>query len=138
VTDLTTEELKSKLAAAFKPVEYEVEKGAIRQFVRAVGDANPRWQEVAPPTFVLIIGLEQIQQQLIDAFPATTILHGSTELECYHPVRAGDVLTVTTGVANIRERQGKMGTTAFITLDTDYKNQRREPVARSRQMIISY
>ncbi|MFC1871236.1 MaoC family dehydratase N-terminal domain-containing protein [Chloroflexota bacterium] len=135
---MTVDELRSKLEAAFKPVEYEVEKGAIRQFVRAVDDENPRWQEVVPPTFVLIIGLEQIQRPLIDSFPATTILHGSTELESYNPVRAGDVLTVTTVVSNIRERKGKMGSTAFITLDTDYQNQRQEPVARSRQLIISY
>ena len=133
-----TEELKNRLEAAFKPARYEVEKGAIKRFLEAVGDYNPRWQTVAPPTFVLVIGLEQIQEQLLDSFPAATILHGSTELEYYRPVRAGDVLTVTAGVAAIRERQGKMGTTSFITIETSYNNQEREPVAKSRQLLISY
>ena len=135
---MSIEELKSNLEAKFKPVQYEVEKGAIERFVQAVGDPNPRWQPVAPPTFVLIIGLDQLQQQLIDSFPSATILHGSTDLECYQPVRAGDVLTASTEVANIRERQGKMGATVFITLDTTFENRKQEAVAKSRQMIIAY
>ena len=135
---LGVEELKSKLAAAFEPVEYEVERGAVKRFTEAVGDLNPRWDKVAPPTFVLVIGLEQLQQQLIDAFPSATILHGSTDLECYQPVKPGDVIEASTVVTNVRERQGKMGNMVFITIDTTYKNQRQELVAKSRQLVISY
>ena len=135
---LSIDELKNNLEAGFEPVKYEVERGAVERFVRAVGDVNPRWQAEAPPTFVLVIGLEQLQQQLMDSFPSATVLHGSTELECYLPVRVGDVLTATTAVANIRERQGKMGATVFITLDTAFENQNQEAVAKSRQMIIAY
>jgi acyl dehydratase len=135
---LGIEELKRKLGTELWSVEYEIEKGMIRRFVQAIGDPSPRWQVVAPPTLVLTIGLDQIQQEILDSFPSATILHGSTELECYQPVRAGDILTATAKVANIRERQGKMGKTAFVTVDTTYKNQEREPVARCRQMVISY
>ena len=50
----------------------------------------------------------------------------------------GDVLTVASKVTNIRERQGQMGRTAFITFSTTYNNQKQELVAECRQMIISY
>ena len=132
------DELKNKLETELGSVEYEIEKGMIRRFVQAVDDPNPQWQAMAPPTLVLTIGLEQIQQQLLSSFPLATILHGSTELECYEPARPGDVLTTTARVTNIRERQGKMGKMAFITIDTTYNNQRQELVARSRQLVISY
>ena len=132
---LSIDELKSKLGTGLESTAYEIEKGAIRRFVQAIDDPNPRWQVIAPPTFVLAIGLEQIQQLLTSS---ETLLHGSTELECYQPLRSGDVLTATARVANIRERQGKMGKTAFITFDTTYRNQRQELVAKCHQMIISY
>lgn len=135
---MSVEDLKSRLESAFAPVVCEVEKGAVQRYVEAIGDSNPRWQAVAPPTFVLMIGFDKILEQLLDASPAATILHGSTELECLLPVAVGDTVTAEIAVANIRERVGKMGKTAFVTLDTTYKNQRQEPVARCRQMIITY
>jgi hypothetical protein len=128
-------ELKNKLGTELESVSYQIEAGMIRRFVQAVDDPNPRWQVMAPPTFVLTVGLEKIQQLLTSA---ETLLHGSTELECYQPVTPGDVLTATATVTNVRERQGKTGKTAFITIDTIYRNQRQELVAKCRQMVISY
>ena len=131
------DKLKSKLGTEFKSTEYEIEKGMIRRFVQAIDDPNPRWQVIAPPTFVITIGLEQMQQ-LLTLTSSETLLHGSTELECYQPVRPGDVLTAATIITGVRERQGRTGKTAFITADTTYKNQGQEMVAKCRQMVISY
>ena len=99
---------------------------------------TPPPQESAPPTFVLTIGIEHVQKLLRENFPSATLLHGSTELECHQAVRPGDVLTATTRISNVRERQGKMGKTTFLTLDTVYENQRQELAASCRQMIITY
>ncbi len=131
------DDLKSRLGTELEPVAYEIEKGMVQRFVQAIGDPNPRWQVIVPPTFVLTINLEQIQQ-LLASNSSETLLHGSTELECYRPVGLGDVLTAIAKITNVRERQGKMGKTAFITVDTTYKNQRQELVAKCRQMVISY
>ena len=146
---LITEELKGKIGIESEPQVYEIEKGVIRRFARAIDDQNPLWQDeefaqrskyggiIAPPTFIPIVGNEQIQQQ--SALLSTmSILHGGTELECYQSVRPGDTITVTTKLANIRERQGKMGKTVFMTFDIIYKNQRQEAVAKCRQIVISY
>jgi len=144
------ERLKEKIGEGWQPRVYEIEKGMIRQFVQAIDDPNPRWQDeeyakkskyggiIAPPTFVVAIGFDQIQQQMLASIPYQTVLHGSSDLECYQPIRSGDVVTVTTKVTNIHQRQGKMGKMAFMTFDTTYKNQRQELVAKCRQMVISY
>jgi len=146
---MSIEELKDKVGAVWQSRVYEIEKGMIRRFAQAIGDLNPLWQDeeyarktkyggiIAPPTFMATLGLEQIQQLLASA-PSETSLHGSTELECYQPVRAGDVVTATTRIADFRQRQGKMGTMSFVTFDITYENQRGELVGRCRQMVINY
>jgi len=146
---LTIEALKAKIGVEWELVVCEIEKGMVRRFAQATGDPNPLWQDeeyakqsryggiIAPPTFILAIGFEQIQQRLASVFSGTT-LHGGTELECYQPIRPGDAVTATAKITNVRERQGKMGRMVFITVETTYKNQRQELVAKCRQMVVSY
>jgi acyl dehydratase len=142
-------ELKGRMGEEWPPLVYEIEKGMIRRFAQAVGDSNPRWQDdeyarvsgcdgiIAPPTFALTLGFDQLRQTL-SSESSLTVLHGSTELECHQSIRPGDVITLTTRIANVRERQGKAGTTVFIIFDMSYRNQRQEPVARCQQMAIIY
>ena len=147
---LSIEGMKAKIGEEGEPRVYEIEKGMILRFVQAVDDPNPLWQDeeyarksqyggiIAPPTLIPIIGFEPMLQQVSQAIPQGTLLHGATELECYQPLRPGESVTVTTKIANIREREGKMGKMTFITFENTYKNQRQELVARCRQMIIGY
>ena len=148
---LITEEMRNKIGIESEPEVYEIEKGMIRRFVLAIDDPNPLWQDeecarksryggiVAPPTFILTIGFDELQQQVRESIPYEGILHSSTELECYQPVRPGDAITVITKIANIRERQrSRMGKMVFVTLDITYKNQRQELVAKCQQMFIGY
>lgn len=144
------ERLRGKIGVEWEPGVYEIEKGMLLRFVQAIDDPNPLWQNeeyarksryggiVAPPTFILTIGFEQIQQQILASIPSGTILHGDTTLECYQPVRPGDVITATTKITNIRQRQGEKGRTAFISFEITYINQRQELVAKCRQMVVSY
>lgn len=143
------ERLKDSLRVEREVGVYEIEKGMIRKFALAVGDPNPLWQDeeyarrsryggiVAPPTFIPTIGFDQIEPELTSL--SSTLLHGSTELECYQPVRPGDKVTVTCRLANIRERPNQVTSkTVFMTFEITYKNQRQELVARCRQMLIGY
>lgn len=146
---LDIEELRDKIGVEREVGVYEIEKGMIRKFSLAIDDPNPLWQDeeyaresqhgsiIAPPTFIPTIGFERIEQELTSL--SSTLLHGSTELECYQSVRPGDKITVTSRLANIRELQGK-GTskTAFVTFELTYKNQRQELVAKCRQILIGY
>ena len=142
---MSIEGLKAKIGVEWEPRVCEIEKGMIRRFAQAIDDPNPLWQDeeyasktryggiIAPPTFVAALGLEQVQQILASALSETS-LHGGTELEYYQPVRAGDVVTATTRIADFRQRQGKMGRMTFVT----YENQKGELVGQCRQMVINY
>jgi hypothetical protein len=132
--------LKEQVGVEWKPREYQIERGMIERFIRAVGDDNPRWQEaqIAPPAFMLTIGFEHFVDSLMSMAPFKTVLMGNTEIECYHPVKAGDVITVVFKISSLRERDGSMGSMAFMTFDSSYKNQEKKLVARCRQMIIGY
>ncbi len=146
---LVSEELRSKIGVELLSGEYEIEKGMIQRFARAVDDSNPLWQDeeyaqktkyggiIAPPLFVVILGFDEFEQQMANLMGAR--LHGSTEFEYFAPVRPGDVITASRKIADIRERAGKkLGKMAFVTVEITYKNQRGELVARCRQTIIGY
>lgn len=134
------EKLKSQIGVGWEPKEYQIERGMIRRFTRAVGDPNPLWGDgaIAPPTFILAIGFEQFIEGLMSLVPFGTVLMGSTDIECHQPIRAGDAITVTFQISSLRERQGQMGRMAFMTFDSSYENQKKELVAKCRQMIIGY
>ena len=84
------------------------------------------------------IGGEQFGQVLMQLFPEG-LLHGSTTLECYQPVRPGDRMAVTVKLANVRERRDSSGArTTFVTFDINYHNQSGEPVARCQYMMVGY
>ncbi len=147
---LNIKHLRGKIGVEWEPRVYEIEKGMLRRFAQAIDDPNPLWQNeeyarksryggiVAPPTFVLTIGFDQIQQQISTSIPSGSILHGDTTLEYYQPIRPGDVITATTKITNLRERQGEKSRTLFISCELTYINQRQELVAKCRQMIVSY
>jgi len=132
--------LRGQIGVGWEPREYQIEGEMVRRFTRAVGDSNPLWQDgiIAPPTFILAIGFEQFIEGLMSLVPFGTVLMGSTELECYQPIRTGDVITVVFQINSLRERQGQMGRMAFMTFDSSYENQKQELVAKCRQMIIGY
>jgi hypothetical protein len=134
------EKLKSMVGVGWEPREYPVEREMVRHFIRAVGDTNPKWQDgiVAPPTFVLSIGFEQFVDDLLAMVSFNTVLMAGTELECHQPIKTGDVITAVFEISNLREREGENGKMAFLTFESTCKNQRRELVAKCRQMVIGY
>ena len=130
---LIPDEFKAKIGEPWELGVYEIEKGMIQKFARAVDDPNPRWETMAPPTFIVTLGGEQFGQQLMTMF-RDGLLHGSTELECYQPVTPGDSITVNGKIASIRERSQM----AFVTFELTYTNQKQELVARCQQTMIGY
>lgn len=130
---LIPEEYRNKVSAVWEAGIYEIEKGAVARFARAIGDPNPLWQEMTPPTLITTVGGERFGELIAPMFPRG-LLHGSTDLENYLPVKSGDSIAVSVKLANIRERQK----TAFVVFEITYTNQRQETVARCRQTMIGY
>ncbi len=140
------DELRDKTGVEWEVGVYEIEKGMIRRFAQAIDDPNPIWRDeeyarqsqyggiVAPPTFIVTIGGEQFGEKLITPMFQDGLLHGSTELEFFQPIRPGDKITVTGKIASIRERSQM----AFVTFEITYTNQRHGLVAKCQQTMIGY
>ncbi|GMA63758.1 MaoC family dehydratase N-terminal domain-containing protein [Alicyclobacillus fastidiosus] len=103
----------------------EIEKGAIRKFVEAIGDKNPLYCDeayaqangyaslVAPPTFPTTFRLP-----LPDVhFELSRVLHGEQEYTYERPIVAGDVLRCSSRVADVYERSGKLGNMTFLVTE---------------------
>jgi hypothetical protein len=130
---LTIDDLKKQVGQPWLTLTYPIEHGLVQRFVEAIGDKNPRWQgkkPEAPPALLLTIGFERVISMLLSLPEA--VLHGSTELECFEPVKVGDTITVTAKVSALRERPPM----TFINLELEQHNQKGVLVARCKQWAI--
>ncbi|MBV2154801.1 MaoC family dehydratase N-terminal domain-containing protein [Kitasatospora sp. SUK 42] len=100
---------------------YEVGREKIREFAEAVGDANPAYtlaeaagefghSEVpAPPTFPFAISYRAAAQVIEDpelGLDFSRVVHGDQRFSYTRPVRAGDRLSVTVLIEDIKEAGG--------------------------------
>ena len=134
------EEVKKRTGIPYPSIVYNIENGMIERFIQAIGDSNTKWQNnneqlIAPPTFPLILGFDHMIQEL-NKEPLLTILHGSTEIENYLPIVAGDIVTIEMCITNVREREGKTGQSLFINFEIKCRNQRQELISICRQLAI--
>ena len=120
-----------------------IEAGKIREFAKAVKDGNPAYTAegaIAPPTFLMTIAhwmgdLGQTRSAVKLDF--RRLLHGEQEFEYVKPIRAGDVLTFRSRTKEVFEKDGKRGgKMLFVIGETEYKNQRGEVVAYTRNTAI--
>ncbi|MBX9973610.1 MaoC family dehydratase N-terminal domain-containing protein [Cytobacillus firmus] len=144
--------VKDLIGLELAPYTYSVEKGKIRELVLAIGDPNPIYydEEAArnegydgipiPLTFLQIIDLwggYSFQQkcELLNLNPVN-ILHGEQGYQFVKPIYAGDVLTVSGKVSDVKTKIGTSGGMNLITLEFEYRNQHNELVALSRNLTI--
>jgi acyl dehydratase len=152
---------KTKIGKVFPPYVFEVEKGKIAEFAMAVSQAEnknkvkPIYVDanaakaagygdiVPPPTFQTSFlmwagsGLLSLLQEL--DINLGRLLHGEEEYEYFTAIHPGDVLTSTTMVADMydKEKKDKPGKfMEFTVLETEIKNQRGELVIRSRTTAV--
>lgn len=149
------DEIKAMIGTMSEPIIMEVERGAIRRYADAVGDSNPlfhdveyarnsRYREIiCPPGFWgwpikgdALAALAMITPVLIQT-GLFRILDGGVNQEFYLPIRAGDILTAYSKIADITEKAGKTGSMLFITIETTYLNQNADKVGVSTATIIA-
>lgn len=141
-------ELRSQLGKESPPRSEEVEKGAIRRFVNALSDHNPLYEDegyakksryggkIAPPLFAITFNRERRPQP--DDRLGKGAVNAGNEFEFFLPIRAGDVITSTTKLVDIKERMGRLGRMFILTSETTFMNQRGETVAIGRWMTITH
>ena len=143
-----TQQMRDAIGVESEPTTSEVEKGAIIKFAQAIGDTNPVFNDevaarntrygglIAPPTFLRSMRSGAPTVQVQSPYPAA--LDGGSEWEYFEPVRPGDRITVTTYLASLFERQGRLGNMLFMVRETKYVNQYGNVVALQRGTGISY
>ena len=119
-----------------------VELGKIREFARAVKDDKAAYRDgtLAPATFLMTLAHwigDMGQTRSAVKLDFLRLLHGEQEFEYVKPIRAGDVLRFRSRTKEVFEKQGKRGgKMLFIVGETEFKNQRDEVVAYSRNTVI--
>jgi acyl dehydratase len=158
---LIPEEATKWIGKADPPRVFEVERGAIKKYADAVGDRNPLyWDEeyarnsrygsiIAPPGFfgwpvkwteaMPFITSGGIMDALTEAMTkqgTPFILDGGGELEFKFPVRPGDIITASTKLVDIRERDAKGTIMYFCVFENSFINQNGALVIKALQTII--
>jgi acyl dehydratase len=141
---------KSIIGRTGKPFKMPIEWGKVREFARAIKDPNPLYfdPELArrelggipvPVTFLQTgtFWTDADSSPGFGGFDLRRILHGEQEFEYFKPIFVGDVLTGTTKVADVYEKEGgRGGKMTLLVTETEYANQRGEKVAISRSTLI--
>ena len=148
-----TDEMKAAVGVESEPSVYEIERSSIRRWAEAIGDDNPLYRDeeyarskgyrsiVAPPGFIAQYAFPVKAggggRRGFNS-PFSRNLNGGNEYEFFKPVQAGDTITSTSKLAQLFERDGRMGKMLFSISETTYKNQDGETVAKARGTGISY
>jgi hypothetical protein len=163
--DLITPEQRARIGVESEPWALEVDKTAVRMFARSVQYDDPLFYDeafarskgyrsiVAPPHY---LGTPIYNPRSSDATfggprgggggPAggrggnpklRRVLNGGTDIEYFDTIQAGDVLTASSKVADIVQRQGSLGPMVITTTETTYKRDGKV-VAISRGTGIAY
>jgi len=127
---------------------YEVSREMIRKFADAIGDANPAYRDVeaakalghpdviAPPTFLTVLGFRLGVGPISEpdlGLNYAMVVHGEQRYVHHRPVRAGDVLTATSIVEDIRDA----GRNELMTIRQEIRTTEGESVATAYNTIVS-
>ncbi|MDJ1138170.1 FAS1-like dehydratase domain-containing protein [Streptomyces iconiensis] len=100
---------------------FEVGREKIREFAAAIGDTNPAYTDpeaakalghaevIAPPTFVFTITFQEAEQVVQDpklGLDYDRVVHRDQKFTYVRPVRAGDLLSVTSTIDSIKSLAG--------------------------------
>ena len=152
---IITEELRKLMGVLGEPIVFKVEEGAIQRYAQAIGDPNPLFSDIenagknkygrliCPPGFTGWpvkggISVFKLVDSLVKAGAPPRLLDGGVEFEFFEPIGAGDMLTATTKIANITERETRMGKTMFTTVETTFVNQKKKVALKSRSTLIQF
>ncbi|MEV6234783.1 MaoC family dehydratase N-terminal domain-containing protein [Saccharopolyspora shandongensis] len=128
---------------------YEVTRGKIREFADAIGDANPAYRSpdaarelghpdvIAPPTFGIVAAGAASSNNPIRrpefGLDYRMVVHGEQQFRYRRPIRAGDVLTATGRIAEIRDA----GRNELVRIETDIRDSAGELVCTAVNVIVS-
>jgi acyl dehydratase len=114
----------------------------VKSFAAALGDDNPEYATVAPPTYPIAFMTEAMSGGMNTFLELglnfMTLVHGEQEFEFVRPVKIGETLTLTGRIADVYEKTNSAGNVLdFVVLETEGKDEADKPVFYSRNVLIS-
>ena len=134
----------------FAPYEFHIERGKIREFADAIGDANPIYRDPndaaakaaggipAPPTLLRTFLYEpRAAVEALGVKDWSFIVHGEQEFEYLAPVRAGDVLIAQDRIASMTEKESRRaGRLQIAVVETTFRDQQGKVVQVARRTLV--
>jgi acyl dehydratase len=139
---------KDYAGRTFPPGEpYEVSRVKIAEFARAIGDPSPLYRDreaaraaghpdvIAPPTFAIVISSASSGRLIADpelGLNYAMVVHGEQRFEYARPIGAGDVLTATSTISDIRAA----GNNVLLSTTTDIATVSGEHVCTAYSTLV--
>ena len=135
----------------YPPYAVTVERGKVKEFARALGDANPfhvdddvgrasEWGDlIAPPTFAVTFRDERADSTALLrdlGVDISRILHGEQEFELYGQLQPGHSYLCRARILDIYEKEGRSGPMAFVVRETVITDRANEIVAKMRHVTV--
>jgi acyl dehydratase len=126
---------------------YEISRVKIREFAEAIGDPSPLYRDpdaaraagyddvICPPTFAIVVSRFSTWRVVSDpdlGLDYSRVVHGEQRFEHVRPMRAGDVITSQSTVADIRDTRNLW----MITIDTRIATVAGEQVCTTRNTLV--
>src|SRR5437773_6444161 len=148
---MTVQINKAMIGKEYSLYVVTVERGKIKEFARAIGDANPFYLDdrvgaasewgtlIAPPTFAITFRSERADSDALLrdlGVDISRILHGEQEFELVRQLTPGETYLCRTKVVDIYEKTGKSGPMAFVVRETAITDRTNEIVATMRNVMV--
>lgn len=142
---------ESQIGMELDEVTLPVERGKVRELVRALHDDDPVYQDrdaaraagfddiPAPPTYSVVAMHWRDRDAAIEdlGFDFKRLLHGGTSWEYVRPLTVGEEVTCRRRVADVKRREGKRGgTMTFVTVEGEFTDASGEVVLRQQDTLI--
>lgn len=132
---------------------FEVTARDIRRYVDAIGAPVPADSDqgadglVSPPLFHHVLMFDDVPAEdlrpdglppeLDLPLPVTHVVGGGADIEIQRPIRAGDVVTVSSFIEDIYTKAGRSGDLYFVVLVTTYSDQNGEVLVIERSTYVN-
>jgi len=139
---------KDYAGRTFPPGEpYEVSRVKIVEFADAIGDPSPLYRDreaaraaghpdvIAPPTFAIVISMASARRVTTDpglGLNYAMVVHGEQRFEYTRPIGAGDVLTATSTITDIKQA----GSNTLLSSRTDIATVSGEHVCSAYSTLV--
>ena len=129
--------LDVRVGDASEPVTFDVERGAVVRLAEAIGDEQAAYSEgsAASPTFPTTFNF-RLPVESLRAIDPARFIHGDQEYAYERPLRAGDRITCIARIADVNEKETRLGTATFVVVETEGRDQAGHLVFTGRATAI--